>query len=45
MKLTPMGVITPILAKEFKKVHNTSELSGQAPGSQEHINLKQEIEI
>ena len=33
MKLTPMGVITPILAKEFNKFHNTLEPLGQAPGS------------
>ena len=33
MKLTPKGVISPILVKESNKFHNTSELLGQAPGS------------
>jgi hypothetical protein len=33
MKLTPMCVIAPILAKEFNKLLNTSEILGQAPGS------------
>ena len=33
MKLTPMGVITPILPKKFNKFHNTLKPLGQAPGS------------
>ena len=30
MKLTPMGVIAPILARGINTIHNTSELLGQA---------------
>ena len=34
-----MGVISPILLKEFDKFHNTSELMGQAPGSSQQCTV------